>query len=162
MVRFDDPNMLNAIQAGIFNSHTKQRFDELEKAKSELELRIIQEEIKKPLFTREQVVFWICRFRKLDMDTLEGRRRLIDSFINSVVVYDDCILITFNYKDDAKTITFKEIESSDLSSLGGPCGVSLWDLRNLIRAFRFIQPFSPGSSIALLLFAFPARHPGPG
>jgi len=51
---------------------------------------------------------------------LEGRRKLIDSFVNSVVVYDDYILITFNYKDGTKTVSFKDIKSSDLSSLGGP------------------------------------------
>lgn len=113
-------NMLNAIQAGILNASTKQRLDNLEKAKGELELSIAQEKMQRPLFTREQVIFWICRFRKLDMTTLAGKRKLIDSFVNSVVVYDNYILITFNYKDGTKTISFKDIESSDLSSLGGP------------------------------------------
>lgn len=47
-------NMLNAIQAGIFNASTKRRLDELEATKEKLELRIIKEEMKKPQFTREQ------------------------------------------------------------------------------------------------------------
>lgn len=113
-------NMLNAIQAGVLNSSTKQRLDDLEKAKERIELSIAQEEMQRPMFTREQVIFWLCRFRKLDVTTLAGRRKLIDSFVNSVVVYDDYILITFNYKDGTKTVSFKDIESSDLSSLGGP------------------------------------------
>jgi len=113
-------NMLNAIQAGILNASTKQRLDDLEKAKEGIELSIAQEEMQRPMFTREQVLFWLCRFRKLDATTLEGRRKLIDSFVNSVVVYDDYILITFNYKDGTKTVSFKDIKSSDLSSLGGP------------------------------------------
>ena len=112
-------NMLNAIQSGVLNSSTKQRLDELEKTKERIELSIAQEQMQRPMFTREQVIFWLCRFRKLDVATLAGRRKLIDSFVNSVVVYDDYILITFNYKDGAKTVSFKDIESSDLSSLGG-------------------------------------------
>lgn len=113
-------NMLNAIQAGIFNASTKRRLDELEATKEKLELSIIKEEMKKPQFTREQIQFYILQFRKVDTNTLEGRRRLIDGFVNSVVVYDDYILVTFNYKEGAERITFEQIERSDLSSLGGP------------------------------------------
>ena len=50
------------------------------------------------------------RYRKVDTNTLEGRRRLIDGFVNSVVVYDDYILVTFNYKEGAERITFEQIE----------------------------------------------------
>ena len=112
--------MLNAIQAGIFNASTKGRLDELEATKEKLELSIIKEEMKKPQFTREQIQFYILQFRKVDTNTLEGRRRLIDGFVNSVVVYDDYILVTFNYKEGAEQITFEQIERSDLSSFGGP------------------------------------------
>ena len=112
-------NMLNAIQAGIFNASTKRRLDELEATKEKLELSIIEEEMKKTQFTREQIQFYILQFRKVDTNTLEGRRRLIDGFVNSVVVYDDYILVTFNYKESAERITFEQIERSDLSSFGG-------------------------------------------
>ena len=94
--------------------------DELEATKEKLELSIIKEEMKKPQFTREQIQFYILQFRKVDTNTLEGRRRLIDGFVNSVVVYDDYILVTFNYKEGAEQITFEQIERSDLSSFGGP------------------------------------------
>ena len=111
-------NLLNAIQAGAFNASVKRRLDEMEETKEKLELSIVKEEMKKPQFTREQIQFYILQFRKVDINTLEGRRRLIDSFVNSVVVYDDSILVTFNYKEGAERITFDQIERSDLSSLG--------------------------------------------
>lgn len=112
-------NMINAIQAGIFNASTKRCLDELEATKEKLELSIIKEEMKKTQFTKEQIQFYILQFRKVDTNTLEGRRRLIDGFVNSVVVYDDYILVTFNYKESAEHITFEQIECSDLSSLRG-------------------------------------------
>jgi site-specific DNA recombinase len=91
--------MLNAIQAGIITESTKQRLSELEEQKKDIELQITQEEMQYPQLTRENVTYWIYRFRTLDMSKLEERRRLIDSFVNSVTVFDDYILITFNYKD---------------------------------------------------------------
>lgn len=117
-------NMLNAIQAGILNESTKRRLDELEETKRKLELSIIQEEIKKPTYSYEQIMFYIMSFRNIDTNTLEGRRSLIDRFVNSVVVYDDEILINLNYKGSTKRVSFQEIEAAcaglDLSSLLRP------------------------------------------
>lgn len=112
--------MLNAIQMGIINVSTKQRLDELEDRKKDIETQIIQEEMKHPMLSREDVVYWICRFRTLDVSKLEERRRLIDSFVNSVTIFDDHILITFNYKEGSERVTFDDIKRSDLKSVGGP------------------------------------------
>ena len=56
----------------------------------------------------------------MDVTQLEERRRLIDSFVNSVAIFDDYILITFNCKAGSERVTFDEIKSSDLKSVGGP------------------------------------------
>ncbi len=48
----------------------------------------------------------------------EQRQRLIDSFVNAVYLYEDKIILTFNYKDGSKTITLAEVEGSDLSAFG--------------------------------------------
>ena len=51
------------------------------------------------------------------------RREIIDTFVNSVYVYDDRLLLTYNYKDGSQTLTLKEIEaalSSDLTSMCPP------------------------------------------
>ena len=112
-------NMLNAIQMGIINASTKQRLDELEERKKDIELQIIQEEMKHPAVSREDVVYFVCRFRSLDTSKLDARRRLIDSFVNAVTIFDDYILITFNYKEGETRIGFADIESSDLQSVGG-------------------------------------------
>ena len=122
-------NMLNAIQAGIFTPSTKQRLDELEETKSQLEVSILQEEMHKPLLTREQIAFFIYRFRKFDVTKREQRQRLTDSFVNVVYLYEDKIILTFNYKDGSKTITLEEVEGSDLSVLGAPMEQTTSDVR---------------------------------
>ena len=87
-------------------------------------LGMTKEEMAKPMLSREQIVFWFHRFRKLDAKKLEHRRRLIDSFVNAIFLYDDRITFTFNYKDGSKTITFAELEKSglgsDISALAAP------------------------------------------
>lgn len=49
-------NMLDAIQQDIVLSSTKQRLAELEEQKSEVELELIEAEIKSPLLTRDQIL----------------------------------------------------------------------------------------------------------
>ena len=82
-------NMLNAIQMGILTSSTKER-------------------LAKPKMKEEFVRFWLLRFRKLDMTQPEQRQALVDTFINAIYLYDDKVLITFNY-EDAKKQTLAKI-----------------------------------------------------
>ena len=91
-------NMLNAIQQGVLTASTKERLEALENTKARLEISILQEQIKKPLLTKEQMRFWICKFRNLNMSEQDDRERLIESFVNAVYVYDDKVVLTFNYK----------------------------------------------------------------
>ena len=137
-------NMLNAIQAGIFTPSTKQRLDELEETKSQLEVSILQEEMHKPLLTREQIAFFIYRFRKFDVTKREQRQRLIDSFVNAVYLYEDKIILTFNYKDGSKTITLAEVEGSDLSVLGAPWRVFLQHLKSCKNTRFLYSEFTGG------------------
>ncbi len=109
-------NMVNAIQQGIITSSTKKRLDELENNKSKLEVAILQEEMEKPLLTREQVTFFIQKYRTIDITKEEKRQRMIDTFINAVYLYDDKIVFTFNYKDETKMVTTADIQGSDLGA----------------------------------------------
>ena len=117
-------NMLNAIEAGIITDSTKQRLIDLENAKKKIEMDIMQEELQHPIIPRDEIVFWICRFRKMDITDMQQRQQLIDSFVNAVVIYDDRILITFNYKDGEKTIKFSELSGSNLDCNAPPQGHS--------------------------------------
>ena len=68
-------NMLNAIQAGILTSSTKER---LEETKRELEARIAEEKLAKPKVTEAFIQFWLLRFRKLDRSLKDQRQALVD------------------------------------------------------------------------------------
>ena len=107
-------NMINAIQAGIITASTKQRLEELENKKAEIERSIIAHKIEHPVLSREQIEFYLDQFKNTDANDMEQKQRLIDSFVNAVYVYDDKIILTFNYKDGTKTVSLQDIDSSDL------------------------------------------------
>ena len=96
----------------------------MEFQKNELYSQIAKEESAKPMLTREQIVFWLQKLRQLNTNKLEHRRKLIDSFINAIFLYDDKMVITFNYKDGTKEITLKDLKESglgsDITDLGAP------------------------------------------
>ena len=56
------------------------------------------------------MTFWLHRFRKLDVRQKANRKMLIDTFINAIFLYDDKLVLTFNYKEGAKTITFADLQ----------------------------------------------------
>ena len=120
--------MLDAIQKGIITSSTKERLEELEKQKSELSIQITQEELKRPMLTKEQIVDWLKHLQKYGVKRLDHKRKLINIFVNSVYLYDDKVIINFNYKDGSKAVRTDEVKffisSSDLFSPAGPKSTS--------------------------------------
>ena len=77
-------------------------------------------QMRNPVLTKEQILFALHNFRKIDISTQEGKQRLIDGFVNSIYLYDDHFVVTYNYKGQSKTVTFEEVNSSPLTSKGSP------------------------------------------
>ena len=46
------------------------------------------------------------------MGSTEHQRQIIDTFVNSVYVFDDRVVLNFNFTDDAKTVTREEVLGS--------------------------------------------------
>ena len=109
-------NILQAIEQGIIFESTRDRLAGLEKQKSELEISILEEQIERPILTREQIRFGVERFKKLNIDKSADKKCLIDSFINAIYLYDDKITFTFNYKDGIKTVLLSEYNFSSVGS----------------------------------------------
>ena len=121
-------NMLNAIQQGILTRSTKERLEELEAARDDLENKIACEKLAKPRISEEFITFWLHRFRKLDVTQKSHRKMLIDTFVNAIFLYDDKVEITYNYHEATTTVTFEELQKtienqglgSDMDSVGAP------------------------------------------
>ena len=112
-------NMLNAIQAGILTSSTKERLEALEVQKKELEIRIAEEKLAKPKLSADFVRFWLTRFRKLNPQIKSHRETLVNTFVNAIYLYDDKVLLTFNYKEGTKIISLDDVASLVASGESG-------------------------------------------
>ncbi len=113
-------NLLKAIEEGIITSTTKQRMLELEQTRDETNLKLIKEEMKKPTITKEGLVLWLKQIQTMSLETKEHKQRLIDCFVNAVYLYDDKLVITFNYREASKTVTLKEVNGSIIECSAAP------------------------------------------
>ena len=121
-------NLLNAIQQGIFTQSTKERLDELEASRDELEDKIAVEKLAKPRIAEKQLRFFLEKFRRMDVANQTQRKMLIDTFVNAIFLYDDKVVLTYNFHEGAETISFEELQKvtetdtfdSDLVSSAAP------------------------------------------
>ena len=71
------------------------------------------------------------------MSLKDQRQALVDTFINAIYLYDDKVLITFNYKEGTQTVTFGEAtevasegNGSDLDCFTAPESVHEMSMKN--------------------------------
>ena len=136
-------NLMSAIEQGIITPTTKERLEELEEERRDLEGQIAREEMKKPLLTKERIMYWLESFKRGDIKDVEYQRRIIDTLVNSVYVYDDGdkgrkLVLTFNISGN-NTLT---ISSSDIERTAPPRNAVVHDTMGY-RTFLFICRESP-------------------
>ncbi|MBQ9662079.1 MAG: recombinase family protein [Oscillospiraceae bacterium] len=90
-------NILNAVEAGIFNDTTQQRMLELNEARRDIEEAIRLDEEANDFPTPDEVRFNLLELRKGDLDDATYMRDLVNTFVNAIFVYDDYLRIRFNY-----------------------------------------------------------------
>ena len=101
--------------------------NELEEQKAKLEFKLTELEIIQPALSKKQIVYMLTQF-KIDKDTElteEYRKDLIECFVNSVYVYNDKLIITYNLLQREKVELFSiehAMNSSTLISNGGSTG----------------------------------------
>ena len=102
------------------------RVSELEKEKKSLEKKIASEKMSKPTITKDMVVYWLLSFKNGSIDDESYQRRIIDTLVNSVFIYDDDdgtarLVLNFNTSSN-NNVTIKV---SDTTSLAIPTIKSL-------------------------------------
>ena len=107
-------NLIRAIEAGILNSATKKRMDELEAQQKDLITAIADREIARNFhITREYVDFFFRQFRDKDYTDRECQKQLVATFVNSVFVFDDYLKINYNFSSDSRIVTLSEVNEAE-------------------------------------------------
>ena len=94
--------------------------EELEQQREELETSVLQEQIETPPITREQILFWFDQFCYGDPADIAFQEKVIDCFVNSIYLFDDRIVVNFNYQEGGRPVSLEEVLSSFLDGNGAP------------------------------------------
>ena len=81
-------NMTVAIEQGIITSTTKARLQELEHEQLTLKAQIAHEELKKPILSKERIIYWLESFKQGNINDIAYQRKIIDTLVNSIFIYD--------------------------------------------------------------------------
>lgn len=99
-----------------------QRAAELELQKEDLEIELAKLKIAAKIrLTEEDIKKWLNSFCKGDLFDMDFRRRIIDTFINAIYLFDDKIVIYYNIKD-SKQVSYIEM-AKDIEEIS----VEDWD-----------------------------------
>lgn len=94
-------NIIKAIEQGIITEATKSRLTELETEVAHLEFEITRERATHHAFlTVDQIEAYLRQFVFEDPSDIQVRKLLVNTFVREVLLYDDNIVITYNFTDD--------------------------------------------------------------
>lgn len=106
-------NLLKVLERGIVSEATVARVEELENEKTALKAALADAQLESGLHvTKDSILFFLHQFKTLDYTDRDCQRRLIDTFVNAVFVYDDKIRIAFNWSGDSDTIALDDVDAA--------------------------------------------------
>lgn len=115
-------NLMNAIEAGIITTSTKDRLEQLELEKYKLELEISTQQLNSNrLLSEEQILYMLNEFYKKRAD-VSFYNQIIDCFIYKIYIYSDKICIVYNLNNSDKDVTYSDINELYKSSHLNSCG----------------------------------------
>lgn len=112
--------LVSAVEAGMFSDRMKERMDDLNAQKAQIKASLAELELASGFkLTRDHIAFFLRQFRDADLSDRECQKRLVQTFVNAVFVYDDKIKIVYNYTADDNTVTLDTVENLDVVDESG-------------------------------------------
>ena len=66
-------------------------------------------------------MFWLSNMTRLDLLNNDNKQRVVDTFINTIYVYDDEIVVNFNCREESERIPLDiKGDVSPIDTLGEP------------------------------------------
>ena len=125
-------NIIRAIEKGIITDATKSRLTELEAQISQYDIEINKEKARSYTYlTADDIEMYLSKFIFETTDDIKVRKLIVNTFIREVILYDDEIVITYNFIDNPEHIkptkehvtkTENEIETADKTAVSSKTG----------------------------------------
>ena len=90
-------NILNAVEQGIINSSTQDRFQELEQAKENITLEIQRYKLSNRPITAHELHSFFDELKPMDFSNLSDKLKLIELFIKRIYIWDKQLIIIYNF-----------------------------------------------------------------
>ena len=125
-------NIVKAIEQGIITETTKSRLTELENLISQYDVEILKEKARSYTYlTADDIEMYLSKFVFDNTDDIKVRKLIVNAFVREVILYDDEIVITYNFTDSPEHLkltkehvvkTEKEIEMADKTAVSSNIG----------------------------------------
>ena len=106
-------NVMKAIEAGILTPTTGERLKVLEATQSRLKDALIAEQNRQKFEIKPETILNYLESFDGDLNNITNRKRIMDDFIDKVIVTEDTVAITFNYTNDRRQFPLEKIEGTD-------------------------------------------------
>ena len=105
-------NLSRAIEQGLpLNDVITARIDALGAQRTALSKALAESQLDRGFrLTRDHILFFLEQFRSMDLTDRDCQRRLIEIFVNSIYVYDDELILNFNFGGDTAQVRFSDME----------------------------------------------------
>lgn len=96
-------NIMTAIENGVASKRMMERISELEQQEAKLQEQINTERLKinTTVLSKDEIIYWLSMFKDGNIHSTEFCERLINLFVEKVVVYPNKVEIYYNYIDDS-------------------------------------------------------------
>ena len=125
-------NIVKAIEQGIITETTKSRLTELENLISQYDVEILKEKARSYTYlTADDIEMFLSKFVFDNTDDIKVRKLIVNAFVREVILYDDEIVITYNFTDSPEHLkltkehvikTENEIETADKTAISSNTG----------------------------------------
>lgn len=147
-------NLIKAIEQGVFNEMTTARLNELETEITQLEFEINREQQKAAVVLSESYIkkYLLSMFRE-NTEDLAVRKLIVNTFIREIILYEDSIVITYNFTDKHDPFT---VDSEHIKELEKQIKTAPKTALPSVQSSRITKSFVPRRRKANL--ATPHRH----
>lgn len=122
----------------------KSRITELDEEKDILAATLANKMVSGQMeLTRDHIVFFLEQFRNLNHKDRNCQKKLVEVFVNSIYLYDDKLIIGYNYSSDTEVCHLKNIDEGVRTEFATPCShkhVRIYLYRNVLVIEAMLQP----------------------
>lgn len=117
-------NLIRSVEQGMPYDLVKSRIEELNGEKIVLAATLTQKQMAGQMeLTKDHIVFFLEQFRNLDYKDRNCQKKLVAVFVNSIYLYDDKLIIGYNYSSDSEVCDLKNIKNGVRTELAMPCSL---------------------------------------